>query len=95
MTKNADKPPAGAAIVKRSIAIAGHRTSVSLEEAFWRELKDLAGRRGQSVSALVAAIDAERESANLSSAIRVFVLKELARRPYRHGEAPSDEAIHS
>jgi predicted DNA-binding ribbon-helix-helix protein len=78
--KRADKPPIGTAIVKRSIAIAGHRTSVSLEEAFWRELKDLAKRRGQSVSALVAAIDAERKSANLSSAIRVFVLEELAGR---------------
>jgi len=85
-------PPAGAAIVKRSIAIAGHRTSVSLEEAFWRELKALAQRRGLSVSALVAAIDAERKSANLSSAIRVFVLEELAR---RHCEERSDEAIHS
>jgi predicted DNA-binding ribbon-helix-helix protein len=75
--------PAGVAIVKRSIAIAGHRTSVSLEEAFWRELKTLARRRGLSVGALVAAIDAERKSANLSSAIRVFVLEELAG---RHGE---------
>ena len=73
-------PASGAAIVKRSIAIAGHRTSVSLEEAFWRELKALAQRRGRSVSALVAAIDAERKSANLSSAIRVFVLEELAGR---------------
>jgi predicted DNA-binding ribbon-helix-helix protein len=86
--KRVDKPPAGAAIVKRSIAISGHRTSVSLEEAFWRELKDLAKRRSQSVSALVAAIDAERKSANLSSAIRVFVLEELAGRTYRHCEEP-------
>lgn len=70
----------GAAIVKRSIAIAGHRTSISLEDAFWRELKALARRRGRSVSALVAAIDAERKSANLSSAIRVFVLEALAER---------------
>lgn len=70
----------GAAIVKRSIAIAGHRTSISLEDAFWRELKALARRRGRSVSALVAAIDAERKGANLSSAIRVFVLEALAER---------------
>jgi predicted DNA-binding ribbon-helix-helix protein len=74
------RSPAGAAIVKRSIAIAGHRTSVSLEEAFWRELKALAQSRGLSVSALVAAIDAERKSANLSSAIRVFVLEQLTGR---------------
>ena len=73
-------PAASAAIVKRSIAIAGHRTSVSLEGAFWRELKALARRRGASVSALVASIDAERKSANLSSAIRVFVLEALTER---------------
>lgn len=65
-------------IVKRSIAIRGHRTSVSLEEAFWRRLKDLATLRGRSVSALIAEIDAERAGANLSSAIRVFVLENLA-----------------
>ncbi len=79
---------AGAAIVKRSIAIAGHRTSVSLEEAFWRHLQEIAKRRGQSASALVAAIDAERKSANLSSAIRVFVLEEVAARTDRHCEEP-------
>jgi predicted DNA-binding ribbon-helix-helix protein len=73
-------PAAGTTIVKRSLAIAGHRTSVSLEEAFWRALKDLAGQRGQSVSALVAAIDAERQSANLSSAIRVYLLAALTGR---------------
>ncbi|HXW19533.1 MAG TPA: ribbon-helix-helix domain-containing protein [Roseiarcus sp.] len=67
-------------IVKRSMSIAGHRTSVSLEEAFWRELKSLAARRGQKLSALVAEIDATRSSANLSSAIRVFVLETLASR---------------
>ena len=71
-------PPFDSGIVKRSLVIAGHRTSVSLEEAFWRELKELARRRGQSVSALVASIDARRRSANLSSAIRVFVLEQVA-----------------
>jgi predicted DNA-binding ribbon-helix-helix protein len=74
------EPSAGAAIIKRSIAIAGHRTSVSLEEAFWRELKTLAKSRGRATSALVAAIDAERKGANLSSAIRVYVLKAFAQR---------------
>lgn len=62
-------------MIKRSLVIAGHRTSVSLEEAFWRELKALAARRRQSVNALVAEIDAGRGSANLSSAIRVFMLE--------------------
>jgi predicted DNA-binding ribbon-helix-helix protein len=64
-------------IIKRSLTVAGHRTSVSLEEAFWRELKGLAARRGQSVSALVAEVDAARRNANLSSAIRVFLLDAL------------------
>lgn len=65
-----------ARVRKRSVRIAGHRTSVSLEDAFWRELAALAAQRGQSVNALIAAIDAER-GGNLSSAIRVFVLNSL------------------
>jgi predicted DNA-binding ribbon-helix-helix protein len=73
-------PSAAAAIVKRSISIAGHRTSVSLEDAFWRELKRLAVARGRSVSSLVATIDEDRQDANLSSAIRVFVLDALVKR---------------
>ena len=63
-----------AGIVKRSIAIAGHRTSVSLEEPFWRALRDIAEGRRLSVQALIARIDAGRGAQNLSSAIRVFVL---------------------
>ncbi len=63
-----------ASIVKRSLTISGHRTSVSLEDAFWRRLKALARNRAQSLSALVAEIDASRGDANLSSALRVFVL---------------------
>ncbi len=62
-------------LVKRSLAISGHRTSISLEGAFWSRLKALAASRGQSASALVAEIDAARGEANLSSAIRVFVLE--------------------
>ena len=61
-------------IVKRSIAIDGHKTSVSLEDAFWQRLKEIAGGRNMTLSDLVAAIDAEREHGNLSSAIRLFVL---------------------
>ena len=61
-------------IVKRSIVIAGHKTSVSLEDAFWRALKEIAGRRDMALSALVASIDAEHAHANLSSAIRLFIL---------------------
>lgn len=64
-----------AAIVKRSLAIAGHRTSISLEDAFWQGLRRLAEERNLPVAALVAEIDATRGRNNLSSAIRVFVLK--------------------
>jgi len=62
-------------IVKHSLAIAGHRTSVSLEEAFWEALKTIAVQRGVSISSLVAEIDSDRGEANLSSALRVYVLK--------------------
>ena len=61
-------------VIKRSIVIAGHKTSVSLEEAFWRGLKEIAGSRDTTLSDLVAAIDSERQHGNLSSAIRLFVL---------------------
>ena len=61
-------------VVKRSIVIAGHKTSVSLEEAFWRGLKDIAGDRDMTLSDLVATIDTDRQHGNLSSAIRLFVL---------------------
>jgi predicted DNA-binding ribbon-helix-helix protein len=61
-------------VVKRSIIIAGHKTSVSLEDAFWNGLKEIAGARNASLSNLVATIDTERQLGNLSSAIRLFVL---------------------
>jgi predicted DNA-binding ribbon-helix-helix protein len=66
-------------VVKRSIVIAGHKTSVSLEEAFWQGLKDIAESRRMTLSDLVGAIDAGREHANLSSAIRLFVLDHLSK----------------
>jgi predicted DNA-binding ribbon-helix-helix protein len=61
-------------VVKRSIVIAGHKTSVSLEDAFWTSLKEIAGERGTTLSELVASIDTGRQHGNLSSAIRLFVL---------------------
>jgi predicted DNA-binding ribbon-helix-helix protein len=61
-------------VVKRSIVIAGHKTSVSLEDAFWKGLKEIATGRDMTLSDLVAAIDSERQHGNLSSAIRLFVL---------------------
>ncbi len=67
-------------VVKRSIMIAGHRTSISLEQPFWDELKRLAGDRGISAAALIAEIDQGRERQNLSSAIRVRILAEALAR---------------
>src|ERR1044072_7485715 len=61
-------------VVKRSIVIAGHKTSVSLEDAFWASLKDIAGTRNMTLSELVASIDADRRQGKLSSAIRLYVL---------------------
>jgi len=61
-------------VVKRSIVIAGHKTSVSLEDAFWKALKEIAGSRDMTLSDMVASIDTDRRQGNLSSAIRLFVL---------------------
>jgi predicted DNA-binding ribbon-helix-helix protein len=61
-------------VVKRSIVAAGHKTSVSLEDAFWEGLKEIACGRNVTLSELVSAIDSERRDGNLSSAIRLFVL---------------------
>jgi predicted DNA-binding ribbon-helix-helix protein len=61
-------------VVKRSIVIAGHKTSVSLEDAFWKGLKEIALDRDLTLSEMVAAIDTGRAHGNLSSAIRLFVL---------------------
>ena len=62
------------AIQKRSVRIAGHPTSISLEDAFWEALRELASDRKMRLSELVEEIDAGRGQQNLSSAIRVFVL---------------------
>jgi predicted DNA-binding ribbon-helix-helix protein len=67
-------------IVKRSVSIAGHRTSISLEEPFWEALREIAERDKISIQALIGRVDAERSEQNLSSAIRVFVLTDLRRR---------------
>ena len=64
-------------VTKHSISIAGHRTSISLEKPFWDELRRLADDRAISLARLVADIDARRGDANLSSALRVYVLRAL------------------
>jgi predicted DNA-binding ribbon-helix-helix protein len=71
---------------KRSITIAGHKTSVSLEAAFWNVLRRLAAEEGSSLATLIAKVDAGRGKANLSSALRVYALERAALLP------PSDAA---
>ena len=61
-------------VVKRSVVVAGHKTSVSLEDAFWNGLKEIARERHMTLSELVAEIDAHRQLGNLSSTLRLFVL---------------------
>lgn len=87
-------------IIKRSVVIHGHKTSVSLEQPFWDAFRDLADGERISTSALLRKVDADREHANLSSAIRVFVLRRMremvdARTPQHDGQragawAPSE-----
>jgi predicted DNA-binding ribbon-helix-helix protein len=61
-------------VSKHSVVLAGHKTSISLEEAFWRALKDIASSRRTTVRDLIGSIDLDREQGNLSSALRLFVL---------------------
>ena len=64
-------------IQKRSVKIAGHPTSVSLEQEFWDELMRIASLKGLSLNALITKVDEEREQSNLSSALRLYVLRDL------------------
>jgi predicted DNA-binding ribbon-helix-helix protein len=68
-------------VVKRSVVLAGHKTSVSLEDAFWQGLKDIATSRRMTVKDLINSIDFDREQGNLSSALRLFVLDHYKREP--------------
>ncbi len=82
-------------VVKRSIVIAGHKTSISLEDAFWKALKEIAIARGATLSDLVASIDSERQHGNLSSAIRLFVLDHFQSRCTGHMGASTVTAPHA
>ena len=65
-------------MLKRSVTIAGrHPTSISLEEEFWNELKVIAERKHLSINQLVTEIDQQKTVPNLSSAIRIYILKEI------------------
>jgi predicted DNA-binding ribbon-helix-helix protein len=67
-------------VVKRSIVLAGNKTSVSLEDAFWQDLKDIAKTERRTLSDLVGSIDIDREHGNLSSTLRLFVLSHYQKR---------------
>jgi predicted DNA-binding ribbon-helix-helix protein len=77
-------------VTKRSIVIAGHKTSISLEDAFWKALKDIALAQHKTLSNLVAAIDSQRRHGNLSSALRLFVLEHFQAR----AASPADNGPH-
>ena len=82
-------------IIKRSVIIQGHKTSVSLEQPFWDAFRDIAEGERMSTSALLRRVDADRRHANLSSAIRVFVLahmRELVNAGQPHHESPRPHA---
>jgi len=76
----AKESPVKSLVIKRSIVIGGHKTSVSLEEAFWQELKRIAGYQRATLSSVVGSIDLQRQQGNLSSAIRLFVLEQTRAR---------------
>ena len=69
------QPPGPSLVIQRTINIAGRKTSVTLEDAFWKGLKEIATTKGVRASRLVSMIDSERQNTNLSSAIRLFVLE--------------------
>jgi predicted DNA-binding ribbon-helix-helix protein len=75
-------------VVKRSIVVGGHKTSVSLEDEFWAALKKIALRHRITLSDLVDSIDSQRQHGNLSSAVRLFVLNHYRQR------VEADEAAH-
>ncbi len=87
-------------VIKRSIVIANHKTSVSLEDPFWNGLKEIAGIRRTTLSNLIGTIDSQRHEANLSSAIRLYVLAHFrtpttAASPDRVGNVAIQETAHN
>jgi predicted DNA-binding ribbon-helix-helix protein len=72
-------------VVKRSVVLNGRKTSVSVEDAFWKGLKEVAGKRLMTMSDLIGSIDATRQQRNLSSALRFFVLE------YYRSQVPNGE----
>ena len=79
MKETGRRPQAAGAPIKRSVSIAGHRTSLSLEPEFWEALQSAAMEDSTSLAGLIAAIDAKRGQRNLSSAVRVWLLERVRR----------------
>jgi predicted DNA-binding ribbon-helix-helix protein len=79
-------------VVKRSIIVGGHKTSVSLEEPFWSGMKEISAQRGMTLSEVVSEIDKNRQQGNLSSAIRLFVLDHFKSRA---GSSTGGSQLHS
>ena len=82
-------------VVKRSIVVGGHKTSVSLEEAFWTGMKEISGERIVTLSELVGEIDTNRQQGNLSSAIRLFVLDHFKGRAAASAGEPRPHTGHA
>jgi len=89
--RGASGVPMKSSVIKRSIVIDGHKTSVSLENAFWKDLKEIAQTQQSTLSKLVATIDERRQQGNLSSAIRLFVLEHRRNEYNRKQETKSAE----
>jgi predicted DNA-binding ribbon-helix-helix protein len=79
-------------VIKRSLVVGGHKTSVSLEDVFWNALRTIAHNRHIHLSQLVGSIDAERQHCNLSSAIRLFVFEHTCNHP---DEVPQEKDLRS
>ena len=74
-------------VIKHSVVIKGRKTSVSLEDAFWKSLRGIADERGETLHQLISGIDGSRKNANLSSALRIFVLEFYKGRFAQQGQA--------
>jgi predicted DNA-binding ribbon-helix-helix protein len=75
-------------VFKRSITIAGHKTSITLEDAFWDALREIATAQGVTTATLVSTINTDRQHTNLSSAIRLFVLDHYRALAERSADPP-------
>ncbi|RYH68000.1 MAG: aryl-sulfate sulfotransferase [Alcaligenaceae bacterium] len=85
-------PKTTSPIQKRSVILTGHKTSVSLEDEFWTGLKEIASSRQMTVADLVAAIDRDRKTGNLSSALRLYVLAHYRSKQRSFGDPVADKA---